>query len=222
MIFRMELSGSSWDSGPPGTKAGRGGGTRGGSGVEGTGGTPIPRDATGGPQGTSWGPRPVLRGAVARSGPATARSGPAIARSTSWRMILPPGPLPETWLNSRPFSLAMRRANGDARTRPSPERGVAATTGRVAGARGVAGVGAAVPEVDAGPTEAVFAGGRAGGSAPLGAAATAGFAFGGAPLALLAGAGTDGAPVAAGGRAGAGAAGLVCFFVGGAAGSVPA
>ncbi len=57
------------------------------------------------------------RGAAAGA----AGAGPAaIARSTSALTIRPPGPEPESAARSSPFSLAIRRARGEALTLPSP------------------------------------------------------------------------------------------------------
>ena len=61
-----------------------------------------------------------MRGGIERAPPAAARGAGASAarRSTSWRMILPLGPVPGISAISRPISFAMRLARGEANTRP--------------------------------------------------------------------------------------------------------
>ena len=66
----------------------------------------------------------------------------AIARSTSALTMRPPGPEPESAARSSPFSLAIRRASGEAFTRPSP-LGAGWAGASAAGASTAAWVGAA-------------------------------------------------------------------------------
>src|ERR1017187_414775 len=109
MTLRMELSGSSEYSGPVGEGIGR-------------------RTRTGA------GAREGLE-ALAAPPAAALRKGVRAARSSmSWRMIRPLGPLPEISASSRPKSLAMRFANGEARTRPPFSGGDAGSVPPAAGA----------------------------------------------------------------------------------------
>src|SRR5208282_6892218 len=93
MILRMELSGSSVNSGPVGAGVGRRG-RRGAGAREGVG--------------TRVAPPAAARGAGAN----------AARRSTSWRITLPLGPLPVISAISRPISFAIRLARGEANRRP--------------------------------------------------------------------------------------------------------
>ena len=69
--------------------------------------------------------RPFSLGAASSSASGSAFSfagapSPLAAASTSAFTIRPPGPLPSSWASSTPSSPAMRRATGDAFTRPAP------------------------------------------------------------------------------------------------------
>ena len=76
----------------------------------------------------------------ARPEPPPARGPAAIARSTSALTIRPPGPEPESAARSSPFSLAIRRARGEALTLPSPLGRAGAGASAAAPARGPAAV----------------------------------------------------------------------------------
>ncbi len=72
-----------------------------------------------GAAGAGWGAAGLAAGwgAAAATG---SRIGDPWKLSTFSLMIRPPGPVPRTWRRSIPRSAAMRRASGDALTRPSP------------------------------------------------------------------------------------------------------
>ena len=73
-------------------------------------------------------------GASGATGAAAGFTAPGCTPSTSARTIRPCGPEPVTAARSRPFSLAIRRARGEAKTRAPPDTGAAAAATRATSA----------------------------------------------------------------------------------------